>query len=85
MNSPMHCSWEGPYDPNCIAFFSPKAFRFSCSNFAVCGENNGVFTNTLHPVVKNSVGKKRHSLIYSWIGEEECDEHMQGQSSELAS
>lgn len=77
----MRCSWEGLYDPNCIAFFSPKAFRFSCSHFAVCGENNGFFPNTLRP----AVGKKRHSLIYSWISEEECDEHMQGQSSELAS
>lgn len=71
MNWPMHCSQEGLSDPNCTAFFPPKAFRFSCSNFAVsCGENNGVFTNTLHPAarVENSVGKKRHSLIYSWRG-----------------
>lgn len=61
----MCCSQEGLSDPNCTAFFPLKAFRFSCSNFAIsCGENNGVFTNALHPAarVENSVGKKRHSL-----------------------
>lgn len=69
MNWPMCCSQEGLSDPNCTAFFPLKAFRFSCSNFAIsCGENNGLFTNALHPAarVENSVGKKRHSLIYSW-------------------
>lgn len=63
----MHCSWEGLYDPNCIAFFSPKTFHFSCFNFVICRENNGAFTNTLHPTgrVDNAVDKKRHNFIYS--------------------
>lgn len=69
MNWPMHCSQEGLYDPDCTAFFSPRAVRFSCSNFVICGENNGFFTNTLYPAVRveSSVGRKRYNFIYSWI------------------
>lgn len=83
----MHCNQEGLYDPNCMAFFSQKLLGLVALILQSVEKIMGFLQ--IHCILQqgfSSLWVRKSTVSFTHgFGEEECDEHMQGQSSELGS